>query len=138
MHLVEADIVIASTGSPDLILGVEDVRRAMKARKRRPVFLVDIAVPLDIDPAVGALDDVYLYTVDDLREVIEENLRSRQGAARQAEEIIDQYVGRFMGWLGTREVRATIRAVRDNAEETRNQVLDSARRRLAANAGSLR
>ena len=132
MHLVEADVVIASTGSPDLILGVEDVRSAMKARKRRPVFLVDIAVPLDIDPAVGALDDVYLYTVDDLREVIEENLRSRQGAARQAEEIVDQYVGRFMGWLGTREVRATIRAVRRNAEETRNQVLDSARRRLAA------
>ncbi len=131
-HLVEADIVITSTGSPDLILGVEDVRRAMKARKRRPVFLVDIAVPLDIDPAVGALDDVYLYTVDDLREVIEENLRSRQDAARQAEEIIDQCVGRFMGWLGTREVRATIRAVRGSAEETRNEVLERARRRLAA------
>ncbi len=131
-HLVEADVVIASTGSPDQILGVEDVRRAMKTRKRRPVFLVDIAVPLDIDPAVGALDDVYLYTVDDLREVIEENLRSRQDAARQAEEIVDQYVGRFMGWLGTHEVRATIRAVRGSAEETRNEVLQRARRRLAA------
>jgi glutamyl-tRNA reductase len=83
-HLAEADIVIASTGSPDAILGVDDVRQAMKARRRRPVFMVDIAVPLDIDPAVGALDDVYLYTVDDLHDVIEENRRSREDAARQA------------------------------------------------------
>jgi glutamyl-tRNA reductase len=131
-HLAEADIVISSTGSPRTILGVEDVRRAMRARRHRPVFMVDIAVPLDIDPAAGALDDVYLYTVDDLREVIEENRRSRQDAARQAEEIIDQHVGRFMGWLGTREVRATIRDVRGSAETTRDAVLEAARRRLAA------
>jgi glutamyl-tRNA reductase len=131
-HLAEADIVIASTGSPDAILGVEDVRRAMKSRRRRPVFMVDIAVPLDIDPAVGALDDVYLYTVDDLHDVIEENRRSREDAARQAEEIIDQQVGRFMGWLGTREVGSTIRAVRGGAAQTRDQVLEVARRRLAA------
>jgi glutamyl-tRNA reductase len=131
-HLAEADIVIASTGSPDAILGVDDVRQAMKARRRRPVFMVDIAVPLDIDPAVGVLDDVYLYTVDDLHDVIEENRRSREDAARQAEEIIDQQVGRFMGWLGTREVGATIRAVRGGAAQTRDQVLEVARRRLAA------
>jgi len=132
VHLGEADIVIASTGSKNSILGVEDVRRAMQTRRRRPVFIVDIAVPLDVDPAVGALDDVYLYTVDDLHEVIEENRRSREEAARQAEQIIDQQVGRFMGWLGTREVRATIRAVRGGAEETRDEMLAKARRRLAA------
>jgi len=132
VHLAEADIVIASTGSPGTILGVEDVRQAMKARRRRPVFMVDIAVPRDIDPAVGALEDVYLYTVDDLHEVIEENRRSRRDAALQAEEIIDQHVGRFMGWLASRDVRATIRAVRSNAEDTRNQVLEKAHRRLAA------
>jgi len=131
-HLAEADIVIASTGSRDAILGVEEVRQAMKARRRRPVFMVDIAVPLDIDPAVGKLDDVYLYTVDDLHDVIEENRRSRQDAARQAEEIIDQHVGRFMGWLGTREVRATIRGVRGGAAQTRDEMLELARRRLAA------
>lgn len=131
-HLAEADIVIASTGSRDAILGVEEVRQAMKARRRRPVFMVDIAVPLDIDPAVGKLDDVYLYTVDDLHDVIEENRRSRQDAARQAEEIIDQHVGRFMGWLGTREVRSTIRDVRGGAAQTRDEMLASARRRLAA------
>jgi glutamyl-tRNA reductase len=131
-HLGEADIVIASTGSRDAILGVEDVRRAMKTRRRRPVFMVDIAVPLDIDPAVGRLDDVYLYTVDDLHDVIEENRRSREDAARQAEEIIDQHVGRFMGWLGTRDVRATIRDVRGGAAQTRDAMLDLARRRLAA------
>lgn len=131
-HLAEADIVIASTGSPRTILGVDDVRRAMKTRRRRPVFMVDIAVPLDIEPAVGTLEDVYLYTVDDLHEVIEENRRSRQDAARQAEEIIDQHVGRFMGWLGTREVRAVIRDFRGGAEQTRDQVLALAGRRLAA------
>jgi glutamyl-tRNA reductase len=131
-HLAEADIVIASTGSQQSILGVEDVRRAMKTRRRHPVFMVDIAVPLDIDPAVGDLEDVYLYTVDDLHEVIEENRRSREEAARQAEEIIDQHVGRFMGWLGTREVRAIIRDFRGGAENTRDQMLDQARRRLAA------
>jgi glutamyl-tRNA reductase len=131
-HLAEADIVIASTGSPQAILGVDDVRQAMQTRKRRPVFMVDIAVPLDIEPAVGALEDVYLYTVDDLHEVIEENRRSRQEAARQAEEIIDQHVGRFMGWLGTREVRAIIRDFRGGAEHTRDEMLEQARRRLAA------
>ena len=133
-HLAEADIVVASTGSPDTVLEVADARRAMQARRRRPVFMVDIAVPRDIDPAVGTLEDVYLYTVDDLHEVIEENLRSREDAARQAEEIIDQHVGRFMGWLGTREVRATIQAFRGGAEETRDDVIEKARRRLAAGA----
>lgn len=132
VHLAEADIVIASTGSPDTVLGVEDARRAMQVRKRRPVFMVDIAVPLDIDPQVGTLEDVYLYTVDDLHEVIEENLRSREDAARQAEEIIDQHVHRFMRWLGTREVRDTIRAFRGDAEQARDAVLERARRRLAA------
>jgi glutamyl-tRNA reductase len=136
VHLAEADIVIASTGSPEKILDVDDVRRAMRSRKRRPVFMVDIAVPLDIDPQVGNLEDVYLYTVDDLHDVIEENLRSREDAARQAEEIVDQHVGRFMSWLGTREVHNTIRAVRGGAEETRDDVLDKARRRLAAGASA--
>jgi glutamyl-tRNA reductase len=131
-HLAEADIVIASTGSPDTVLRADDAHRAMQTRKRRPVFMVDIAVPLDIDPAVGTVEDVYLYTVDDLHDVIEENLRSREDAARQAEEIIDQHVGRFMGWLGTREVHSTIRGVRGGAESARDDVLDKARRRLAA------
>lgn len=131
-HLAEADIVIASTGSPDAILEVDDVRAAMGRRRRRPVFMVDIAVPRDIDPAVGELADVYLYTVDDLHEVIEENRNSRRDAARQAEEIIDQHVGRFMGWLGTRQVLATINGVRGNAQAARDEVLARARRRLAA------
>ncbi len=131
-HLAEADIVITSTGSPDAILHTDEVRRAMQTRKRRPVFMVDIAVPRDIESAVGKLPDVYLYTVDDLHEVIEENRNTRRDAARQAEEIIDQHVGRFMGWLGTREVLGTINGVRGNAEASRDEVLDRARRRLAA------
>jgi len=133
-HLAEADIVLSSTGSPDVLLHVEQVRAALAARRRRPVFMVDIAVPLDIDPAVGELEDVYLYTVDDLRDVIEESLRTRREAALAAEEIIDQQVGRFMGWLGTRQVSTTIRAVRADAEAARDEVLEKARRRLAAGA----
>jgi len=134
VHLAEADIVISSTGAQGTVLALEHARAAMRKRKHRPVFMVDIAVPLDIDPRVGTLEDVYLYSVDDLRDVIEENLRSREDAARQAEEIIDQHVGRFMSWLGTREVLATLRAVRGGAEETRDAMLEKARRRLAAGA----
>jgi len=78
LHLAEADIVISSTASPDYILTQADVKQAIKQRKHRPIFIVDIAVPRDIDPAVETLDDVYLYSVDDLNEVIQENLRSRE------------------------------------------------------------
>ena len=131
-HLAEADIVISSTGAPGTVLTLEHARAAMRTRKHRPVLMVDIAVPLDIDPRVGALEDVYLYTVDDLGDVIEESLRSREDAARQAEEIIDQHVGRFMSWLGTREVLATLRALRGGAEATRDAMLEKAYRRLAA------
>ena len=98
-RLVEADIIIASTASQLPILGKGAVERALKSRKHRPMFMVDIAVPRDIEPEVGDLDDVYLYTVDDLHEVIEEGRHSREEAAKQAEEIIENQVDHFMGWL---------------------------------------
>ena len=129
-HLPEADIVISSTASQLPILGKGAAERAIKQRKHRPIFMVDIAVPRDIEPEVGELDDVYLYTVDDLREVIEENLRSRREAAKQAEEIIDVQTSQFMNWLRSLGAIATICTYRDNADALRQEVLNVALRRL--------
>jgi len=131
-HLAEADIVIASTASPLPILGKGAVESAVKVRKHRPMFMVDIAVPRDIEPEVGDLEDVYLYTVDDLQEIIDENLRSRQEAAQQAEEIIDVQVGHFMGWLRSLDAVAAIRQYRTDSERLRDQMLENAQRQLRA------
>ena len=130
-HLEEADIVISATGSPEPILRRETIEHAMRKRRHRPVLIVDIAVPRDVDPAAADLDDVYLYTVDDLRGVIEENLRGRREAAIQAEEIIESQVVNFMEWMNARDSVSTIRAMRDRAEGIRQEVLDMARRRLS-------
>jgi len=132
-HLSEADIVISATGSDDTLLHLDEVKRALKGRKHRPVFMVDIAVPRDIDPEVARLDDIYLYTVDDLQEVIQENLKSRQDAASQAEDIIDVQVERFMGWLRAQDAGASIRDYRQQAEQQRDAVLSKARQMLANN-----
>ncbi|NOX76978.1 MAG: glutamyl-tRNA reductase [Gammaproteobacteria bacterium] len=125
-HLAEADIVISSTASPLPVLGKGSVESALKARKHKPMLMVDIAVPRDIEPEVSKLDDVYLYTVDDLQGIIQEGLRSRQEAAQQAEEIIDTEVSHFMHWLRSLNAVSTIRAVRENAETQRDSELERA------------
>ncbi len=130
-HLADADIVVASTASPVPVLGKGTVERALRARKHRPMFLVDIAVPRDIEPEVGELPDVYLYTIDDLRDVIQENQQSRREAAEQAEEIIDYQVARFMEWVRSLDAVSTIRACRGKMEGTRDEVLARARHQLA-------
>lgn len=129
-HLAEADIVISSTASQLPILGKGTVERALKERKRRPIFMVDIAVPRDIEPEVGDLEDIYLYCVDDLHDIIEENLQSRRDAALQAEEIIDSQVENFMSWLRTQDAVPIIRAIRENAEEESNHLLQKAKKQL--------
>jgi glutamyl-tRNA reductase len=96
------------------------------------MFMVDIAVPRDIEPEVNELDDIYLYTVDDLQEVIEENRKSRQEAALQAEEIIDTQVQHFMGWLRSLEAVDAIRAFREKCHHTRDETIASAKRQLLA------
>ncbi len=131
-RLVDADIVIASTASQLPILGKGAVERALKKRKHRPIFMVDIAVPRDIEPEVGELSDVYLYTVDDLQAVIEEGQRTRAQAAEQAEEIIDTQVEHYMGWLRSLQAVDTIRHFREQAERIRDEALATARRQLAA------
>ncbi|MGD8708857.1 MAG: glutamyl-tRNA reductase [Ectothiorhodospiraceae bacterium] len=125
------DIIVASTGSTLPILGKGSVETALKRRKHQPMFMVDIAVPRDIEPEVGELSDVYLYTIDDLREVIEDNLRSRQQAARQGEEIVQTHAEQFMGWVRSLDAVSTIRRYRQHAERQRDEVLRRARRRLA-------
>lgn len=131
-HLPEADIVVTATASPLPILGKGMVERALKSRRHRPIFMVDIAVPRDIEPEVGELGDVYLYTVDDLEEVIQENLRSRQDAAEQAREIIEVQVSEFHSWLGSLDAVDLIADYRASAETARDEVLRKAHRMLDA------
>ena len=130
-ELVNSDIVISSTASQLPILGKGAVERALKQRRYKPIFMVDIAVPRDIEPEVGNLDDVYLYTVDDLHEVIEENLTSRQGAARAAEELVANGADEFM--LRLRELAAVdvLKAYRQQCESLRDEELAKAQRALA-------
>ncbi len=125
--LEHADILIACTGSPLPILGKGMVERALKKRRHAPMFMVDIAVPRDIEPQVGDLNDVYLYTVDDLHEAIEENVRQRQDAARAAEKLIDEALHRHE--LEARELDAvdTLRAYR---EKVQGQAADELARAL--------
>ena len=130
-HLAEADIVISSTASREPVLTRPMVASAIAARRRRPMFLVDIAVPRDIDPEVGKLDDVFLYTIDDLREVIDENLRSRQQAAREAEAMIELSVEHFMDWWRALDLRNPVSGVRRDAENSRDEILGKARLLLA-------
>ena len=129
-HLAEADIVISSTGSTEPLITLDQVRAALKKRKHRPVFMVDIAVPRDIAANVAELDDIYLYTVDDLKHVIEENLRSREEAALQAEEIIDVQVERFMSWIRSLDAVPTVRAYREHAQSLGAKELEKATRQL--------
>ncbi|MDM8561578.1 glutamyl-tRNA reductase [Candidatus Parabeggiatoa sp. HSG14] len=130
VHLAEVDIVISSTASSTLILTSADVKEAINIRKHRPIFMVDIAVPRDIDPTVGDLDDIYLYSVDDLNEVIQDNLRSREQAALKAEEIIDTQVAHFIGWLNSLDVVETICMLRDHAQEARHLLGEKAKRMI--------
>lgn len=126
VHLAEADIVISSTASPLPILGKGSVESALKKRKHKPMFMVDLAVPRDIEAEVEQLRDVYLYTVDDLQQTIDQNMNSRRQAAEQAEEIIDTQVDHFLTWLRAQSAQATIRDYRFSAEQMRDEALEKA------------
>lgn len=119
--LINADIVISSTASPLPIIGKGMAERALKKRRHKPIFMVDIAVPRDIEPEVGDLDDVYLYTVDDLQTVIDENLRSRQEAAREAEKIVEARAAQFVEQRREKNAVATLTAYRAQVESLREQ-----------------
>ncbi len=115
----EFDIVITCTGSQLPIVGLGMVERAVKARRHHPIFMADLAVPRDIEPEVAQLDDVFLYTVDDLAQVVSDGLENRQEAAVNAEMIVAARVDHFMRWLQKRNSVPTIKALRDQAENMR-------------------
>jgi glutamyl-tRNA reductase len=130
MVLSQADIVISSTASPLPILGKGMVEKALKKRRHKPMFMVDIAVPRDIEQEVGDLSDVYLYTVDDLRDIIEENVRSREDAAKQAEELIEAGVEHFMRELKALDAVSTLTDIRTHVEVLRDEQLEKALRQI--------
>ncbi|MDZ7828720.1 MAG: glutamyl-tRNA reductase [Halofilum sp. (in: g-proteobacteria)] len=128
--LHEADIVISSTASTLPILGKGAVEQALKRRRHRPMFMVDIAVPRDIEPEIGTLDDVFLYSVDDLQGVIEDNMSARRAAAAEAETIIEERVEAFVTWQRSLGAVDTIREFRDQADDIRSRTLEQARQAL--------
>jgi glutamyl-tRNA reductase len=130
-HLAEADIVISSTAARQPVVTRPMVERAVAARRRKPMFMVDIAVPRDIDPAVASLEDFYLYAIDDLQQVIDGNRRSREAAAREAETIIDLQVDHYMAWRRALTLRNPAIDLRQHAERYRDEVLVKAQAMLA-------
>ena len=125
-RFAEFDIVITSTASQLPIVGLGMVESAIKARKHRPIFMVDLAVPRDIEAEVAELDDVFLYTVDDLAQVVSDGMVNRKEAALDAELIVSARVENFMHWLKKREAVPTIKALRDQAEVIRKSELEKA------------
>ncbi|MGB1701635.1 MAG: glutamyl-tRNA reductase [Cycloclasticus sp.] len=125
-HLAEADIIISSTASSLPILGKGSVETAIAKRKHKPVFMMDLAVPHDIEKEVGSLSDVYLYCVDDLKNIVDDGLQSRRKAAEQAEDIIDIQVSHFQTWMRAQDASKTIHQLRSQAEKSRGELLQKA------------
>jgi glutamyl-tRNA reductase len=130
-RLAEFDVVVSCTASALPLIGLGAVERAVKARRRRPMFMVDLAVPRDIEPEVGQLADVYLYTVDDLSAVVQTAGEKRQAAVAQAEAIIETGVRGFVHWLGERETVPLIQALNAQADQWRQAEIARARKMLA-------
>jgi glutamyl-tRNA reductase len=120
--LVRADIVVAATSSPHLLLEARELSEVMAQRRGRPALLIDLAVPRDIDAGCGELDGVSLYDIDDLQAVIARNRKVRQAEARKAEGIVEEEIGHFATWLGSLEIRPTLAALRSHANEIAEQV----------------
>ncbi len=131
LQLADADIVITSTASQLPILGKGAVEQALKTRKHRPYLMVDIAVPRDIESQVGELPDVYLYSIDDLREIVDQNLRSRSSEARKADLLIDEGVRVYMEEVRSLAAVDTVKEYRTMAEQLRDRELQRAQRALA-------
>ena len=129
--LARFDVVVSCTAAPLPIVGLGMVERAVKVRRHRPIVMVDLAVPRDIEPEVGELDDIFLYTVDDLAQVVDAGMESRQQAVIEAEQIISMRVEGFLHWMSARQTVPAIRALREHAEVLRRTELERAMRLLA-------
>jgi glutamyl-tRNA reductase len=131
-ELAQADIVISCTASPTAILTKKAVAAALRTRRRRPIFMVDMAVPRDIEAEVADLEDVYLFSIDDLQQLVDENLHQREVAAGGARLVITEEVSRFLAESRAQDAGPAIRALRDQAETIRLQTVEQARRMLAS------
>ncbi len=129
--LAASDIVVTATGSPVPILSAATVETAIRARRHRPLFIIDIAVPRDVDPAAGRLDQVFLYNIDDLEQIVRENLARRASQVERAEAIVTEEVAAFMAWLGSRRAIPTVVALRQRFEEIRRAELKRLEGKLA-------
>lgn len=129
-ELARVDIVVSSTSAPRAILGKDHLRHAMRKRRNRPIFLIDIAVPRDIDPEVNEIDNVYLYNIDDLTEIAETNLRRRRQEMARCETIVQQEVASFMGWWNSLQATPIIRNLHQHFESVRSEELGRALSKL--------
>jgi glutamyl-tRNA reductase len=123
-ELVHTDILICSTGAPSYVLLKDQMQQVMKERKHRPVFLIDISVPRNIDPAINKIDNVYLYNVDDLQEVVDTNILGRKKEAAKAAEIVDEEVDKFAHWLATLDSVPLIIALRQKADGIKQEEIE--------------
>ncbi|MBA3637851.1 MAG: glutamyl-tRNA reductase [Acidobacteriota bacterium] len=130
--LIQADIVVTATGAPTVVLTRADLEPVMKTRRERPLFVIDIAVPRDVDPAAGALDDVFLYNVDDLRGIVESNLEKRSAELSRADAIVSSEAAKFAAWLQSREIIPTVVALRDRFESIRRAELNRLQPKLTS------
>jgi glutamyl-tRNA reductase len=135
-ELAEADIVISCTASPVAIITKSAAAAAVRARRRRPIFMVDLAVPRDIEPEVADLEDVYLFSIDDLQQLVDENRQQREVAAGGARFVIEEEVVRFLAESRAQDAGPAIRALRTQADAVRVQTVEQARRMLAAGRSS--
>ena len=131
-ELAQADIVISCTASPVPLITKAAAAAALRARRRRPIFMVDLAVPRDIEPAVGDLEDIYLFSIDDLQQLVDENRQQREAAAHGARELVEEEVRRFLVEARANDAGPAIRALRTQADAIRQQTLEQARRMLAS------
>lgn len=130
--LPRADILISSTASPEPVIKTADIKAALRIRKHRPMFLVDIAVPRDIEPEISKIRDVYLYTIDDLQQVVDENMEQRNSAAASAAADVDEAVAAFMRWLSGIRVSRTLKKIREQSHEYEEDLTARALRKLEA------
>jgi glutamyl-tRNA reductase len=126
----QVDIIISSTAAPHFILHKENVSRLMQERRQRPLFIIDIAVPRDVDPEVNTLDNVYLYNIDDLKGIADKNLEERLKDRQKADEIVESEVGRFMNWYQSLGIRPTIQKLQEKFEKIRLEELQKTREYL--------
>ena len=128
--LIHADIVVTATGAPNVVLTRADLERAIKTRRERPLFVIDIAVPRDVEPSAGTLDEVFLYNVDDLQGIVENNLEKRSAELSRADAIVSSEAAKFAAWLHSREIIPTVVALRDRFESIRRAELNRLEHKL--------